>query len=78
MGGGQRDDEEEVEIGSLYVMDAPIHQSAPGSSNKGCGRWRHLQEEIIHADFTHQVELDQPFQKRVRLGLRTCYLEMYV
>lgn len=75
VGGGQRDDEEEVEIGSFSVMDAPIHQSALGSSNKGYGRWRHLEEEK-HTDFTHQIKLYQSFQNRVHLGLRTCYLEM--
>lgn len=35
VGGGQRDDEEEGEDGLLSTMDAPISQSALGSSNKG-------------------------------------------
>lgn len=43
VGGGQRDDEEEgEEMGLLSMMDAPISQSALGSSKKRCGGWRHL------------------------------------
>lgn len=38
-------------------MDTPIHQSALGSSNKGCGGWRHLQEQIKSVYFTNDGQV---------------------
>lgn len=63
------------------MMDAPISQSALGSSKEGCGGWRHLGKRKSHTDTANLVSLTLEKKKSAKCVLSvvcTCYLEMYV